>query len=174
MTQLNRRNALTAAATLPAIAVPEALAATNNPDQELIELGSQFDVLERQFHDTAEKVRSRNNAFYQMLKEDTEPRSYEHDDEIWHRLDQEFGPEPKPDCEDICEAIGPLELLIMELPAFTLTGLAVKARIAQFECSRFYDKADDDADLDHRSARELIDSVLEAAQRAPRRLITNN
>jgi hypothetical protein len=45
MSMLNRRNALTAVATLPALAAPAAVAAMDSPDAELIVLGREFDRL---------------------------------------------------------------------------------------------------------------------------------
>jgi len=181
MSQLNRRTTLTLVATLPTLAVPSARAATMpasfreifngsiadplpNPDQELIELGRRFDVLERQFHETDEKMGPKNDALVRILRETAGPRSDEDYNEIWRRLDQEFGPDPEPSCDDLSNAIGPLERAIMALPAFTFAGLGVKARIARFECSHFYDETDDDADWDHWIARELISSVLAAAE----------
>jgi hypothetical protein len=44
----------------------------------------------------------------------------------------------------------------MALPAFTLAGLAVKARLARFACSHFYDEPDGNADWDKLVARRLI------------------
>jgi hypothetical protein len=45
MSMLNRRNALTAVATLPALAAPAAIAAMGSPDAELMALGREFDRL---------------------------------------------------------------------------------------------------------------------------------
>jgi hypothetical protein len=45
MSNLNRRNALTAVASLPALPVPAAVAALDSPDAELIALGREFDRL---------------------------------------------------------------------------------------------------------------------------------
>lgn len=52
---------------------------------------------------------------------------------------------------------------IMAIPATTLTGLAVKARLAKFWASHIWNESDESADWDHLVLRNLVDAVLELA-----------
>jgi hypothetical protein len=78
---------------------------------------------------------------------------------IGERLDRDF-PEPSPSWEDACDLMCPIEKKIMALPASTLQGLAVKARVAKSACDTYWDESEDDCDYDKRMARLLIDAVL--------------
>jgi hypothetical protein len=49
MSQLNRRNALTAVASLPVMAVPATITAAGSPDAELLALGREFDRLAQEW-----------------------------------------------------------------------------------------------------------------------------
>jgi hypothetical protein len=51
-------------------------------------------------------------------------------------------------------------LKIMGLPAFTAGGLRVKARLAEFNCSHFWDESDRACNWDELCARKLVESVL--------------
>jgi hypothetical protein len=48
----------------------------------------------------------------------------------------------------------------MALPAYTLAGLAVKARTAAFECYHLWDETYDGCDWDTLHARSLIAAAL--------------
>jgi hypothetical protein len=52
---------------------------------------------------------------------------------------------------------------ILAIPATTLAGLAVKARLAKFGASNIWDESDEDADWDHLVLRNLVEAVLELA-----------
>jgi hypothetical protein len=52
---------------------------------------------------------------------------------------------------------------ILAIPATTLAGLAVKARLAKFGASHIWEASDDDAEWDHLVLRNLVDAVLELA-----------
>jgi len=50
------------------------------------------------------------------------------------------GDQAEPHCDDITDAMEAPMRRIMALPATTLAGLAVKARVARFACFDFYEK----------------------------------
>jgi hypothetical protein len=120
-------------------------------DVELLALGKQFDQLERQYHEVMERDRPRIERELQLL-EAQEPSE---------KLDQEFGPQGRPDALDILDMVDVPMRRIMALPATTLAGLAVKARVARFSCEHFWDEPEEDLDWDELMARKLIDAVLD-------------
>jgi len=120
-------------------------------DVELLALGKQFDQLERQYHEVIERDRPRIERELQLL-ETQEPSE---------KLDEEFGPQSRPDALDILDMMDAPIRRIMALPATTLAGLAVKARVARFSCELFWDKPEEDLDWDELMARKLIDAVLD-------------
>jgi hypothetical protein len=121
------------------------------PDAELLVLGKQFDQLERQYHEVMERDRPRIERELQLL-EAQEP---------FEKLDEEFGPQSSPDALDILDTMDAPIRRIIALPASTLAGLAVKARVARFSCERFWDEPEEDLDWDELMARKLIDAVLD-------------
>jgi hypothetical protein len=52
---------------------------------------------------------------------------------------------------------------IMDIPATTLAGLAVKAKLAKFSASELWYLSDDDADWGDLAVRKLIDAVIDTA-----------
>ena len=120
-------------------------------DVELLALAKQFDQLERQYHEVIERDRPRVERELQLL-ETQEPSE---------KLDEEFGPQSRPDALDILDMMDAPIRRIMALPATTLAGLAVKARVARFSCELFWDKPEEDLDWDELMARKLIDAVLD-------------
>jgi hypothetical protein len=50
---------------------------------------------------------------------------------------------------------------IMTLPATTLAGLAIKARVARFSCEHLWEEPEEDLDWDELMTRKLIDAVLD-------------
>jgi hypothetical protein len=120
-------------------------------DVELLALGNQFDQLERQYHEVMERDRPRIERELQLL-ESQEPSE---------KLDDEFGPQSRPDALDILDMMDAPIRRIMALPATTLAGLAVKARIARFSCEHFWDEPEEDLDWDELMTRKLIDAVLD-------------
>ena len=102
-------------------------------DVELLALGKQFDQLERQYHEVMERDRPRIERELQLLE--AQERS--------EKVDEEFGPQRRPDALDILDVMDPPMRRIMALPATTLAGLAVKARVARFSCERFWDEPEE-------------------------------
>lgn len=58
---------------------------------------------------------------------------------------------------------------ILAIPATTLSGLAVKARLATFGAEHIWNESDADADWDHLVLRNLVDAVLELAAKGSAR-----
>src|ERR1700730_14361318 len=63
MSQPNRRNALALVATLPALAVPAAVAAMDSPDAELLRLGEQLDQVIKDYNAQQLKDRAEREPF---------------------------------------------------------------------------------------------------------------
>jgi hypothetical protein len=95
------------------------------PDVELLALGKRLDQLERWYHEVMERDRPRIERELQLL-DAQEPSE---------KLDKEFGPQSRPDALDILDMMDAPMRGIMTLPATTLAGLAVKARVARFSIS---------------------------------------
>jgi len=126
-------------------------AAAAAPDVELLALGKQFDQFERQYHQVMERDRPRIERELQLLE--AQERS--------EKLDEEFGAQSRPDALDILDMMDAPTRRIMALPTTTLTGLAVKARVARFSCEHFWDEPEEGLDWDELMARKLIDAVLD-------------
>ena len=171
--KLSRRKALSALASITAAATAVTESATHavELDAELIALGNRFDELEWQYRFVKGRDRARNKTFSELL-EAQQGRILS--DEEWKQvlngiggqLDQQFGPAIQPDVLDIMDMLDSSQRRIMALPAITLAGLAVKARVARFECERLWDKPVEDLDREQMMARDLIDAVLEFCNRA--------
>jgi hypothetical protein len=168
---LNRRTALALVASLPATTVPAAALGNIRPDAELIALGKQFDALDRQYTDARRRQDPIDKAFRRLIHTHRPNQPSTLSDErafyqgLWDQAEAECGGPVKPHPDDISEQIGPLTTTIIDIPASTIEGLAVKARVARHACWHFYETSDEDADWDHQMARGLIDAVLKAAAR---------
>jgi hypothetical protein len=126
-------------------------AAAAGPNVELLALGKQFDQFERQYHQVMERDRPRIERELQLLEAQ----------ERFDRLDEEFGPQIRPDALDILDMMDAPIRRIMALPATTLPGLAVKARVARFSCEHLWEEPEEDLDWDELMTRKLIDAVLD-------------
>jgi len=120
-------------------------------DVELLALGKQFDQLERHYHEVMERDRPLIERGLQLF-EAQEPSE---------KLDEEFGPQRRPDALDILDRMDAPIRRMMALPATTLAGLAVKARVARFSCEHFWDETEEDLDWHELMTRKLIDAVLD-------------
>jgi hypothetical protein len=65
--------------------------------------------------------------------------------------------------DDIMNECDPVSRAIMSIPSTTLAGLAVKARLAKYEVSNYWDESDSEVDRDKLTVRKLIDAVIQAA-----------
>jgi hypothetical protein len=162
-----------AAGALAAGAAVNAVAAAT-ADAELLDLGRKMDALEKEFWRIHELDAPWHEAYNAILKEGHRhyketgelPSAAGFTDKLWDaekRLRQ-----TNPSADDITDAMDKPARRIMALPAFTIAGLAVKARAAAFACSHFYCTEDlRDADWDHQHVRTLIEAVLAMAGQPP-------
>jgi hypothetical protein len=212
MSMLNRRNALTAVATLPALAAPAAVAAMDSPDAELMALGREFDRLALVINDCFR----RSSAAYDQAK----AMMIEAPDALRPKIgDMEAGLRP-PECSNVgdglyghfdisgyirgidhprareivqaydlwkaseerayersgfneihreidthYEAIKPIEQRIIALPAHTIEGMKVKARVT-FYCY-VGNVGDGDETTEHQSAASIVIDLLRMQGTAP-------
>jgi hypothetical protein len=70
---------------------------------------------------------------------------------------------PGPSADDITDQMDAPIRRIMALPAYTVAGLAVKARATANACGHMYNSDFNDADWDHMHVRVLIAAVLTMA-----------
>jgi hypothetical protein len=94
----------------------------------------------------------------------------EHDVAFARSLSTGVGPDglDDDDCEEICEALNDLELAIRSIPAQTLAGVAVKARIA----AEYVVPADPKQPILDDIVNSLIEDVLRIAKVSAKRATT--
>jgi hypothetical protein len=164
MRNMNRRAVMAGAAVLPALALP-AIAA-NHPDAELLALGKQREALVAIYEDA--KRRSRPNwdaqerAFTDLPKR---PHTNQEIVAVMEQIDREF-PIANPDPDEASDAMAEPDRRIMALPARTISGLAVKARLVKFSYSELWDEPEGKLDWEKLTVRKLIDSILESDEAA--------
>jgi hypothetical protein len=171
---IDRRAMLAIGATLPALATSQALAVSSSwgaaPDAELIELGRRWDVLEVQCARAEELSEPNEQAWVAAL--DAIDQKATVDGVRQHVPDAVFleaakqadalHPLPSPTVTEVFDAMGPIERRILALPATSLAGLAVKARLAKFGCPNLWAKSADDADWNEVLVRNLIEAAIAA------------
>jgi hypothetical protein len=142
----------------------------NEPDAELIALGRQLDIL-RQRHAAAV-------ATCAPLWEESGRRleewkrlhaGYTHIalGEVMRKINDDVGlgsiERAKQHPDDIMSESDSVSRAIIAIPAITIAGLRVKARLAAFAAPNYWDENDKDADWDHLAVRKLIDAVIGVA-----------
>lgn len=146
-----------------------AVIADGGDDAELLALGDQIEV----FIDEMRKAEEAYDLVDDAVARAVCPLPESSDDRVRQAtIDHVWREAAPPGIRHMDRIAGSMELpslKIMGLPAFTAAGLRVKARLAEFNCSRFYDQSERDTDWDLLCARKLIDSVLEFAERGARR-----
>jgi hypothetical protein len=154
--------AASTAATLPAIAFPAV-----QPDAELLALGRQLDRLFAMHRVACERYKPQWEVFSREAEKmaATVPNSNDAWEAMSKRVEAEY-PVDYPHPDDIIDVTDGPSRVVMALPATTLAGLAVKARLAKFTCSKFWTETEEDADWDHLVLRSLVDAVLEQAGKA--------
>lgn len=166
MGKITRRAAMTGAAALAAVP-----AIAPHADAELLGLGQRLDDLRRRYAASracwapvqAEYAR-RWRKWQQDHPGDPGVGVYSG---IMKEVDHYMAPtEPHPDHVVCAPGMEDMQRAIMALPAVTLAGLAVKARLAAFAAPGMWDESDEDADWDDLCIRNLIDAVIEAAAAA--------
>jgi hypothetical protein len=158
--------ALTAGAAVNCLAA--ARATSSAADAELLSVGAQFDAIYSSFTDLLAEMKPlreecdrRLEPFLgAMILGDRDVDIVAPSDEI----EKELGLD---EChlrlDAINEAMDAAVRRIIELPASTLPGLAVKARMAATKCRHFWRAPEEELDYDNRAARALIESVLATA-----------
>lgn len=158
-----RRGLLAVAA---AAAIPTVLQAkAAHSDDALLAYGRELDLCIHDYKTTCAKYRPLWNELSSRLHDEL-PKSEDgvtfHEriyDEVGLKALDEQGEHP----DDIINRSDAPSRAILAIPATTLAGLAVKARLAKFGASHIWDESDTDADLDHLVLRNLVDAVLELA-----------
>lgn len=165
--------AVTAVTTSPLVAAEARLAETlsSGQDAELIELGSQMDAIFRRYYELrtiADPVQEEFGEQFEPHREAaqrgeiTGERMIEIRDQLMAAL--KCGDESLDDINgrlmDFTDAYDRLADRIMELPAQTSAGLAVKARCAAFVCEHMWS---DDAPWDLFLARKALEAVITLA-----------
>lgn len=163
---LTRRAALAGAACLPALAVPVLAVpaiASDHPDAELIELGKHYDKLVQIYEDAQRRSTPNWNATESALAAMVKgPHTNEEIMSCLERVDRDF-PIASPTCDDVTDAMNVPACRIIALPATTLAGLAVKARLAKFTSLEKWKASDEDAEWDDLIFRNAIDATLQLA-----------
>jgi hypothetical protein len=141
----------------------------NAPDAELIALGRQLDIFRQRFSVAVAtwaplwEEHGRRLQEWQRLHEGYTAAQF--DAAIRKINDDVFGAiektEQHPD--DIMNESSAVSNAIVAIPAITIAGLSVKARLAAFAASNYWDENDKDADWDHLAVRKLIDAVIGVA-----------
>jgi hypothetical protein len=161
-TTQTRRNALTAIASMAGAVVTPAIAATvANPDAELLALGAQFDELARRLAIADKLDEPYQEAFQAALdRARTGLISNETFSDVLVRVEVE-NPRPSPSPDDITDAMDPIIRGIIAVPALSIAGMKVKARVAKLvSCAHFWNNPDNKTDWDKLVARQTIDAVL--------------
>jgi hypothetical protein len=175
-TNTTRRALLRAApvATAGVLAISRAVAAVASAtaDAELLDLGRRMDALTAEYWRIdaldapwKEGYNALVDEYRLKFKEGIPPDSAGFIAKLKEIEDRHRHTSPSAD--DITDAMDEPSRKIMALPAFTLAGLAVKARATAFACSHFYREELHDADWDHQHVRTLIDAALVMAGQTP-------
>ena len=74
--------------------------------------------------------------------------------------------------EDVLARLAPIEQAIMETPAYTITGLSVKARHVAHVLSPYWEGPLDQIDWEGRAVRLLVEAICSVAREYPLRIRT--
>jgi hypothetical protein len=189
MSMLNRRNALTAVATLPALAAPIAVAAMGSPDAELLELGVKLDAIISDWQAEARLYRDETNVWEAACKAAGLPRL-----ELDEVPREEFDARQKARCElwypekaehdarlaanhdehgvsivwnDIHGRLYPIVDDILARRAQTIAGLAVQVRAAIMAAAELWEPLGEEIERE----RVFIESVCTFVGVKPERLL---
>lgn len=87
----------------------------------------------------------------------------------YNRISDELGADGSAVCRHpdyYVSAMQPLWEQVIAIPATTIAGLAVKARVMRFFCQNYWEESDADADVDVLLCRKLCDAVIDMASRS--------
>jgi hypothetical protein len=148
-----------------ALAVPASALAgvVTGDDTELLALGKRLDWLVAEEERVYELERPYWDAFHrelELIKAEDRPHSNE---EYEARLGPIENLRLSPNTDDLTGEMDAPMRRIMALPAYTVAGLAVKARATAVACHGAYRCDIADADWDHMHIRHLIAAVLTMA-----------
>lgn len=157
--------ALAGATAIAATAIATRQAASAGADAELLELGKQLDALMARYELAQERWRPHSKAWARELAKmrETVPNSQEAWDAAWARVDAAY-PIDHETPDDVLAGADDLCLAITELPATTIEGLGVKARLTRF--NRMWDSSWDGGDWEHMAVRQLVEAVEALARNA--------
>lgn len=159
------RRQLLAGAVATAAAIQAAQPAkASQPDAELLAYGRELDECIQAYEIACAKYRPLWKKFSARLRDDP-PVDGENNNSRYLRVYDEVGLKSlEQQGEHPDNIIGRADApsrAIMAIPATSLAGLAVKARLAKFGASHIWDESDSDADWDHLVLRKLVDAVLD-------------
>jgi len=166
-------NALFGAAALTSATVVKPAEAGQHPDAQLIDLGRRLDVIQQQYAAAVavcEPLHARHREMLKCWRRDhpgyTSDQFMAAFDATYDQVGLAAIGRANKHPDDLMEECSPIAHAIMSIPATTLAGLAVKARLASYHAQHFWAESDQDADWDVLVARKLIEAVIQtAAQR---------
>ncbi|EAQ36936.1 hypothetical protein NB311A_07298 [Nitrobacter sp. Nb-311A] len=146
------------------------MTATSNRDAELIRLGHEHDKLVQKLEVETARLRPLWDEHRRRMDGWRAANPFKTGDDIkaYDRLWDEVGLNDAykdGDPDEITDAMDPICRKILAIPTMTLAGLLVKARVAKYHASEFWDEPHDTADLAHLHMRELCDAVIDMAAR---------
>lgn len=164
----SRRSFLSAVAGVALLPAPAALPAkAKHSDDALLAYGRELDRCIHDHKTTCAKYRPLWDELSSRLHQDELHRGEDGVTALYERIYEEVGlkalDEQGEHPDDIINRSDAPSRAILAIPALTLAGLAVKARLAKFGASHIWDESDEDADWDHLVLRNLVDAVLELA-----------
>jgi hypothetical protein len=141
----------------------DATLAGDHPDAELIELGRQLDPIIQRIKNRRAKIEQIHAAGYDKKFERLRAEYRQGNEHAFGCLDElqkELGLDVLLRAnDDDLDAMDPILRAILEIPAATIAGLAVKACSASFVCSH-WDESDADIEWGQLHARSLIEALL--------------
>jgi hypothetical protein len=139
-------------------------------DSELLKLGCQLDLLVQRYQCARQRFVPVNQVHTKMLDQwrqanpgYSEAQLAEAYADIYKQLSEAVGGE-HPD--DVLDESDNISRAIMAIPATTVRGLAVKARLAAFGAEEYWYDNDEDADWGVLTLRKLVDAVIQVAASA--------
>jgi hypothetical protein len=152
MSKLSRRTLVSSAAALPALTVPALADVIDHPDAELLQLGDQLAVVEREWEAMAVEFQRRSQIFEAARERaglpDRNYNDFENYDQFieYNRKLHALWPESDSDLDREAETNNFVERKyaiiekILSLKATTIAGLAVQARAIVLDNAEFWDR----------------------------------
>ena len=135
-------------------------------DLDLLKLGRQLDLLVQRYETARQRFIPVNEAHKRLIAKWCQAHpGYNNDQvsaaycEIYDDLREGIGEHP----DDAMGEVDGVSRAIVAIPATTIAGLAVKARLAAFANEGCWDDSDEDADWEVLVVRKLVDAVIRLA-----------